>query len=73
MSYYISTLRDGFRFADYNFFGKLVRSYRAYRLMTQTRDQLQALTTRELHDIGISRSDIPYIARQFYLDELNKK
>jgi uncharacterized protein YjiS (DUF1127 family) len=72
MTHYISTLREDFKFADYNIFRNLFKSYRAYLLMRQTRDQLQAMSNRELNDIGISRCDIQYIANQCYLDELKK-
>ena len=43
-----------------NIFGT-VRSWNRQR---QTRTELYALTNRELADLGITRSDIPRIARQ---------
>jgi len=39
----------------------LIRNYRQYK---QTVKELHRLTNRELSDIGISRCDIPRIARE---------
>jgi uncharacterized protein YjiS (DUF1127 family) len=41
-------------------FGRF-RDWRAYR---QTIKELSALSNRELNDLGISRADIPYVARR---------
>jgi uncharacterized protein YjiS (DUF1127 family) len=43
-----------------NIIGKF-RDWRAYR---RTINELSALSTRELNDLGITRSDIPFIARR---------
>ena len=42
----------------------LIRNYRNWRRYRETVSELQRLTTRELNDLGISRSDIPYVARK---------
>lgn len=39
---------------------KRIRSYRKYK---NTFNELNRLSDRELHDIGIQRCDIPYIAK----------
>jgi uncharacterized protein YjiS (DUF1127 family) len=43
---------------------KLVRTYRSWRKYRDTYNELMRLTQRELDDLGISRVDIPAIARQ---------
>ncbi|MEN0001810.1 MAG: DUF1127 domain-containing protein [Pseudomonadota bacterium] len=40
------------------------RSLRQWRKVRQTENELNRLSTRELDDLGISRADIPAIARQ---------
>jgi len=42
----------------------LVRSYRNWRKYRDTYNELMRLSQRELQDLGISRIDIPAIARQ---------
>jgi uncharacterized protein YjiS (DUF1127 family) len=42
-------------------FGEARAKRRVYR---QTRDELQALNARDLADLGISRAEIPFIARE---------
>ncbi|HMN88364.1 MAG TPA: DUF1127 domain-containing protein [Bauldia sp.] len=42
----------------------LVRSYRNWRKYRDTYNELMRLSQRELQDLGISRVDIPSIARQ---------
>ena len=42
----------------------LIRNYRNWRRYRETVSELNRLTTRELNDLGISRSDIPYVARK---------
>jgi uncharacterized protein YjiS (DUF1127 family) len=42
----------------------LIRNYRNWRRYRETVSELQRLTTRELNDLGIARSDIPYVARK---------
>ncbi|OYR19005.1 DUF1127 domain-containing protein [Brucella thiophenivorans] len=42
----------------------LVRSYNNWRRYRDTVNELNQLSTRELNDLGISRADIPYVARQ---------
>jgi YD repeat-containing protein len=43
---------------------KLVTTYRAWRKYRQTYNELMQLSSRDLADVGISRSEIPAIARQ---------
>ncbi|MBL4726450.1 MAG: DUF1127 domain-containing protein [Rhizobiaceae bacterium] len=43
-----------------NVLGKF-RQWRSYR---RTVNELNTLTTRELDDLGISRGDIPFVARK---------
>ncbi len=43
-----------------NFFDK----YNEWRSYRRTINELSALSNRELNDLGIGRSDIPYIARR---------
>ncbi|KIN61514.1 DUF1127 domain containing protein [Sulfitobacter noctilucae] len=38
-----------------------LQQYRSYR---ETFDGLNALTNRELADLGLTRSELPYVARQ---------
>ncbi|MEO1748962.1 MAG: DUF1127 domain-containing protein [Pseudomonadota bacterium] len=40
------------------------RSLSQWRKVRQTENELYRLSTRELDDLGISRADIPTIARQ---------
>ena len=42
----------------------LIRSYNNWRRYRDTVNELNQLSTRELNDLGISRADIPYVARQ---------
>jgi uncharacterized protein YjiS (DUF1127 family) len=42
----------------------LIRNYRNWRRYRETVSELERLTTRELNDLGIARSDIPYVARK---------
>ena len=42
----------------------LVRNYREWRRTRETVRELNGLSNRELQDLGISRVDIPSIARQ---------
>lgn len=44
-------------------FVERIRNYRRYR---QTMKELQGLSDRELNDIGISRSEIPHVARKTF-------
>ncbi len=43
---------------------KLVTSYRNWRSYRETYNELMRLSNRDLADMGISRGDIPTIARQ---------
>jgi YD repeat-containing protein len=43
---------------------KLVTTYRAWRQYRQTYNELMQLSSRDLADVGIRRSEIPAIARQ---------
>jgi uncharacterized protein YjiS (DUF1127 family) len=42
----------------------LTRSFNNWRKYRQTVNELGRMTTRELHDLGISRSDIARVARE---------
>jgi uncharacterized protein YjiS (DUF1127 family) len=42
-------------------FNRLIEGYRAWRRREQAMDELFALDDRSLADLGISRSEIPYI------------
>ena len=42
----------------------LIRNYRNWRRYRETVSELGRLSTRELSDIGMSRGDIPFIARK---------
>jgi len=41
----------------------LLRNYRNWRRYRETVNELSRLSTRELDDLGINRSDIPGVAR----------
>jgi uncharacterized protein YjiS (DUF1127 family) len=43
---------------------RLVTSYRAWRKYRETYNELMRLSSRDLADLGISRAEIPSIARQ---------
>ena len=42
----------------------LIRNYRNWRRYRDTVSELSRLSNRELSDLGISRGDIPYVARK---------
>ena len=42
----------------------LIRNYRNWRRYRETVSELSRLSNRELNDLGISRSDIPHVARK---------
>ena len=42
----------------------LIRNYRNWRRFRDTVNELNRLSNRELTDLGISRSDIPFVARK---------
>ena len=42
----------------------LARSFNNWRKYRQTVNELGRMSDRELRDLGIGRSDIPYIARK---------
>ncbi len=42
----------------------IVRNYRNWRRYRDTVNELSRLSTRELSDLGITRSDIPFVARK---------
>ncbi len=42
----------------------VVREFRNWRRYRNTVHELNRLSTRELNDLGISRSDIPFVARK---------
>ena len=41
----------------------LMGSYQKWRKYRRTLNELNGLSTRELNDLGISRGDIPFVAR----------
>ena len=43
---------------------RLVTTYRNWRKYRETYNELMRLSSRELQDLGINRTDIPSIARQ---------
>lgn len=45
-------------------FETIVGQYRNWRKYRSTYDELMSLSNRELDDLGISRADIPTIARR---------
>ena len=42
----------------------LIRDYRNWRRYRNTVSELSRLSNRELNDLGLSRGDIPYVARK---------
>ncbi|MBI1620476.1 DUF1127 domain-containing protein [Aquamicrobium zhengzhouense] len=42
----------------------LIRNFRNWRRYRDTVNELSRLSNRELHDLGIARGDIPFIARK---------
>ena len=42
---------------------RFIENYRNWKKVRQTSFELSALSNYELNDLGISRSDIPFIAR----------
>jgi len=42
----------------------LIRNYRNWRRYRETVSELGRLSSRELNDLGISRSEIPFVARK---------
>lgn len=42
----------------------LIQNFRNWRRYRETINELSRLSNRELNDLGISRSDIPYVARK---------
>lgn len=42
----------------------LIRNYRNWRRYRDTVNELSRLSNRELHDLGLSRSDIHAVARK---------
>lgn len=42
----------------------IVREYQNWRRYRNTVNELNRLSTRELNDLGISRADIPFVARK---------
>lgn len=42
----------------------LMRNFNNWRRYRNAINELNQLSTRELSDLGISRADIPYVARQ---------
>lgn len=42
----------------------LIRNYRNWRRYRNTVNELSRLSNRELSDLGITRGDIPFVARR---------
>ena len=42
----------------------ILGNIRSWNRVRQTRNELMGLSNRELNDLGISRGDIPHIARR---------
>ncbi|GIL01597.1 MAG: hypothetical protein BroJett030_14960 [Alphaproteobacteria bacterium] len=42
----------------------IIGKYREWRAYRRTVNELNALSNRELNDLGINRADIPFIARR---------
>ena len=42
----------------------LIRNYRNWRRYRDTVNELSRLSTRELNDLGLTKSDIPGVARR---------
>ena len=42
----------------------IIRNYRNWHRYRETVSELNRLSNRELTDLGISRSDIPFVARK---------
>jgi uncharacterized protein YjiS (DUF1127 family) len=42
----------------------LIRNYRNWRRYRETVSELDRLSNRELADLGITRNDIPFVARK---------
>ncbi len=42
----------------------LIRSYSNWRRYRDTVSELNRLSTRELSDLGLARSDIPFVAKK---------
>ncbi|MGB3500033.1 MAG: DUF1127 domain-containing protein [Mesorhizobium sp.] len=42
----------------------IIRNYRNWRRYRDTVSELSRLTNRELSDLGIARSEIPFVARK---------
>lgn len=53
-----------------DFIAKVLKRKAKVRLVRNTVKQLNALTDRELRDIGLSRYDIEMVAKE-YMDKLN--
>ncbi len=45
-------------------FENFVRKYRNWKNYQETVTELSRLSSRELHDLGINRSDIKFVARR---------
>ena len=63
-SYLLSNGQNNRPSNERNLIMGLIRNYREWRRTRETVSELNRLSNRELQDLGISRSEIPYIARQ---------
>ena len=43
---------------------RILEDIRSWNRVRQTRNELYSLSTRELADLGISRGDIPFVAKR---------
>ncbi len=46
------------------FMNEIATRYKRYRIYRQTFNELSELSTRELNDLGFSRSELRYLARK---------
>lgn len=45
-------------------FGSVIRRYNNWKKVRRAVDELSSLSTRELNDLGITRSEIDFVARR---------
>ncbi|WP_409145937.1 DUF1127 domain-containing protein [Pseudoxanthobacter sp. M-2] len=55
---------DGRKTSGVEMIDSLVKSYRSWRKYRSTYEELMKLSSRELDDLGITRAEIPNIARR---------
>ena len=60
---HVISLNDYAAPATSGLFARIARAFADYRVYAETRNELEALSDRELADLGISRLNITTIAR----------